>query len=98
MLPVDQIPADGGRHEGERLLAAGADLVAFGRPFLANPDLVERMRIGAPVNPLRDMHLYLGGETGYTDYPCWPPPHCSYRPAERLRRPRPPSAGRRSHR
>ena len=69
VLPVDQIPADGGRHAGERLLAAGADLVAFGRPFLANPDLVERMRIGAPVNPLRDLHLYLGGETGYTDYP-----------------------------
>jgi N-ethylmaleimide reductase len=69
VLPVDQIPADGGRHEGERLLAAGADLVAFGRPFLANPDLVERMRAGAPVNPLRDLNLYLGGETGYTDYP-----------------------------
>lgn len=69
VLPADQIPADGGRHEGEQLLAAGADLVAFGRPFLANPDLVERMRIGAPVNPVRDMHLYLGGETGYTEYP-----------------------------
>ena len=38
-------------------------------PFLANPDLVERIRTGAPVNPLRDLHLYLGGETGYTDYP-----------------------------
>ena len=69
VLPADQIPADGGRHKGERLLAAGADLVAFGRPFLANPDLVERMRVGAPVNPLRDMNLYRGGETGYTDYP-----------------------------
>ena len=69
VLPADQIPADGGRHEGERLLAAGADLVAFGRPFLANPDLVERLRIGAPVNPLRDMNLYRGGQTGYTDYP-----------------------------
>ena len=69
VLPVEQIPADGGRHAGERLLAAGADLVALGRPFLANPDLVERIRIGAPVNPLRDMNLYMGGETGYTDYP-----------------------------
>ena len=69
VLPAGQIPADGGRHAGERLLAAGADLIALGRPFLANPDLVERIRTGAPVNPLRDLHLYLGGETGYTDYP-----------------------------
>lgn len=70
VLPRDQIPADGGRHEGERLLAAGADLVALGRPFLANPDLVERLRLGAPLNPVRDRYLmYVGGETGYTDYP-----------------------------
>jgi N-ethylmaleimide reductase len=69
VLPADQIPADGGRHEAERLLAAGADLVALGRPFLANPDLVERMRIGAPVNPLRDLNLYKGGAAGYIDYP-----------------------------
>ena len=69
VLPTDQIPADGGRHAGEQLLAAGADLVALGRPCLANPDLVDRIRVGAPVNPLRDMNLYMGGETGYTDYP-----------------------------
>ncbi|AJT61792.1 N-ethylmaleimide reductase [Streptomyces lydicus] len=64
------LPADGGKHEGERLLAAGADLISLGRPFLANPDLVERLRIGAPLNPVRDQGLmYTGGETGYTDYP-----------------------------
>lgn len=64
------LPADGGKHEGERLLAAGADLISLGRPFLANPDLVERLRIGAPLNPVRDRGLmYTGGETGYTDYP-----------------------------
>ncbi|MFC9243309.1 alkene reductase [Streptomyces sp. NPDC057136] len=64
------LPADGGRHEGERLLAAGADMVSLGRAFLANPDLVERLRIGAPLNPLREQGLmYTGGETGYTDYP-----------------------------
>jgi N-ethylmaleimide reductase len=63
------LPADGGRHEGERLLAAGADLVALGRAFLANPDLVERLRNGAPLNPLRDNLMYVGGQTGYTDYP-----------------------------
>ncbi|MCX5377369.1 alkene reductase [Streptomyces sp. NBC_00091] len=64
------LPADGGRHEAERLLAAGADLVSLGRAFLANPDLVERLRSGAPLNPLQDKGLmYVGGEAGYTDYP-----------------------------
>ncbi|MGY5078721.1 alkene reductase [Streptomyces sp. G7(2002)] len=64
------LPADGGMQAGERLLAAGADLIALGRAFLANPDLVERLRIGAPLNPVRDQHMmYVGGETGYTDYP-----------------------------
>ncbi|WP_258574156.1 alkene reductase [Actinomadura parmotrematis] len=63
-------PADGGRAAGERLLAAGADLVALGRAFLANPDLVERLRTGAPLNPVRDRYLmYTGGAEGYTDYP-----------------------------
>ncbi|SHG76645.1 alkene reductase [Streptoalloteichus hindustanus] len=57
-------------HHGERLLAAGADLIALGRPFLANPDLVERLRVNAPLNPVQSAHLmYVGGETGYTDYP-----------------------------
>ncbi|CAL9474948.1 alkene reductase [Streptomyces sp. enrichment culture] len=52
------------------LLAAGADLIALGRPFLANPDLVERLRLGAPLNPLRERYfMYVGGATGYTDYP-----------------------------
>lgn len=65
------LPADGGKHEGERLLAAGADLVALGRAFLANPDLVERLRDGAPLNAVRDNLMYVGGENGYTDYPAW---------------------------
>ncbi|MFE6286636.1 alkene reductase [Streptomyces sp. NPDC057877] len=64
------LPADGGRAAGERLLTAGADLIALGRAFLANPDLVERLRVGAPLNPVRDEYaMYTGGETGYTDYP-----------------------------
>ncbi|MFG1941765.1 alkene reductase [Nonomuraea sp. NPDC048826] len=62
-------PADGGRHAGERLLGAGADLISLGRAFLANPDLVERFRRGAPLNPVRVEHWYGGGEVGYTDYP-----------------------------
>ncbi|MFF1903643.1 alkene reductase [Kitasatospora sp. NPDC058218] len=64
------LPADGGRAAAERLLDAGADLISLGRAFLANPDLVTRLRTGAPLNPIRDAHLmYVGGETGYTDYP-----------------------------
>ncbi len=55
------LPADGGRHAAERLLAAGADLISPGRPFLANPDLVERLRTGAPVNPVREEGLMYTG-------------------------------------
>ena len=47
----------------------GADLVAFGRPFIANPDLVERLRTGAPLNAPEVATFYGGGEQGYTDYP-----------------------------
>ncbi|MBM7441498.1 alkene reductase [Streptomyces sp. HB132] len=73
LLPADRIPDDGGLAHGERLLASGADLIALGRPFLANPDLVHRMRTGAPVNQVRDAYLmYVGGATGYTDYPALP--------------------------
>ncbi|GAA4989394.1 alkene reductase [Yinghuangia aomiensis] len=64
------LPEDGGKAAAERLLAAGADLIALGRPFLANPDLVDRLRGGAPVNQVRDSGLmYTGGAEGYTDYP-----------------------------
>jgi 2,4-dienoyl-CoA reductase-like NADH-dependent reductase (Old Yellow Enzyme family) len=47
-----------------------ADAVSFGRPFMANPDLVERLREGASLNLLQDMATwYAPGEKGYTDYP-----------------------------
>jgi len=46
-----------------------ADLVAFGRPFIANPDLGRRLREDAPWNALRPATLYGGGAEGYTDYP-----------------------------
>ena len=46
-----------------------ADLIAFGRPFIANPDLVERLRRNAPLNELEVKTLYGGDERGYTDYP-----------------------------
>ena len=46
-----------------------ADLVAYGRPFISNPDLVRRLRENAPLNELRADKLYGGGAEGYTDYP-----------------------------
>ncbi len=46
-----------------------ADLIAFGRPFIANPDLVERLRRNAPLNRLDTKTLYGGDAHGYTDYP-----------------------------
>ncbi|MFD2175079.1 alkene reductase [Rhodobacter lacus] len=46
-----------------------AAAVAFGRPFIANPDLPARLEAGADLNPLRPELLYGGGAEGYTDYP-----------------------------
>jgi N-ethylmaleimide reductase len=46
-----------------------ADLVAFGRAFIANPDLVERLKRNAPLNEVNKDTLYGGGAEGYTDYP-----------------------------
>jgi len=54
----------------EAVLAAGqADLIAFGRPFLANPDLIARMRAHAPLNAVDMATFYTPGPKGYTDYP-----------------------------
>ena len=53
----------------ETLASGRADLVAFGRPFISNPDLVERLRRDAPLAPLERETLYGGGAKGYTDYP-----------------------------
>ena len=50
-------------------LAIGADLVAFGRPFIANPDLTRRLREGAAFNVPDRATFYGGGAKGYTDYP-----------------------------
>lgn len=46
-----------------------ADLIAFGRPFIANPDLPERIANGWAFNQLNAATLYGGGEEGFTDYP-----------------------------
>jgi N-ethylmaleimide reductase len=53
----------------QQALDQGADLVAFGRPYIANPDLVERLRRRAPLNPADKTTFYGGGAKGYTDYP-----------------------------
>ena len=49
--------------------SGAADAIAFGRLLLANPDLVERFRRGAPLNQPDYTKLYVGEEKGYTDYP-----------------------------
>jgi N-ethylmaleimide reductase len=55
---------------GARWLREGrADLIAYGRKFLANPDLPERLRLGAALNADDPSTYYGGGEKGYTDYP-----------------------------
>lgn len=55
---------------GEAALAAGtADAIIYGKPFIANPDLVERFRHGAALAPVDFATLYTPGPKGYTDYP-----------------------------
>jgi N-ethylmaleimide reductase len=51
------------------LAANAADLIAFGKAFIANPDLVERFKRGAPLNVPDKATFYGGGARGYTDYP-----------------------------
>jgi N-ethylmaleimide reductase len=64
-----------GRYTAER--GAGllekelADMIAFGRPFIANPDLPARILNGWPLNPVQAATLYGGSEQGYTDYPSY---------------------------
>jgi N-ethylmaleimide reductase len=50
-----------------------ADLVSFGRLYIANPDLVERLRVGASLNAPDPATFFGGGVTGYTDYPALTP-------------------------
>ncbi|VIO71182.1 alkene reductase [Bradyrhizobium ivorense] len=54
----------------EKVLEQGAaDLIAFGKPFISNPDLVERLKAGAPLNEWDKATFYGGDAKGYTDYP-----------------------------
>ena len=64
--------ASGGLDKGsaEQVLQQGrGDLVAFGRAWLANPDLIERMKAGLPLNAPDPSTFYTPGAKGYTDYP-----------------------------
>lgn len=59
-----------GREDAIEAVETGAaDLVAFGRPYIANPDLAERLQAGAPLNDGDQSTYYGGGAEGYTDYP-----------------------------
>jgi N-ethylmaleimide reductase len=53
----------------ETLAAGHADLIAFGRLFISNPDLPRRFELGASLNPYDRSTFYTGGERGYVDYP-----------------------------
>jgi N-ethylmaleimide reductase len=53
----------------ETIEAGKTDAIAFGVSFIANPDLVERVQKGAPLNPPDFATFYQGGVKGYTDYP-----------------------------
>ncbi|MEM7550161.1 MAG: alkene reductase [Bacteroidota bacterium] len=64
--------ANGGytRETGEEALQAGnADMIAYGKPFLANPDLPKRFELGVDLNKADESTFYGGDEKGYTDYP-----------------------------
>ena len=66
-----------------RLLESGlADLIAFGRPFIANPDLPARMANNWPLNPVDPSTMYGGTEHGYTDYPAFADTGASTTPRE----------------
>lgn len=53
----------------QKLAENKADLIAFGRPFIANPDLVKRLKTGAALAEPDRATMYGGGAKGYTDYP-----------------------------
>ena len=58
------------RDSAEAAVEGGkVDAVAFGKPFIANPDLVERFKLNAELNPPVPETFYVAGSTGYTDYP-----------------------------
>lgn len=58
------------RESGDATVTSGAaDAIVYGRPYIANPDLVERFAAQAPLNDVNYDRLYGGGPDGYSDYP-----------------------------
>lgn len=66
VLPMG--PKQTSRDDADHWLGLGADLISFGRAFIANPDLVERLRVGLPIAPVDETTFYQGGEAGYLTY------------------------------
>ncbi|MGC1861105.1 MAG: alkene reductase [Methylocystis sp.] len=73
------------KRANEAIADGRADLIAFGKPFIANPDLVIRLFLDAPLAPVNRETLYGGSEQGYTDYPILgaAAPHACYHDTER---------------
>ncbi|MBK3574142.1 alkene reductase [Streptomyces sp. MBT65] len=69
VVPMGPKQAD--RAAADHWLGLGADLISFGRAFLANPDLVERLRTGLPLTPADPDTYFQGGDTGYLTYPAY---------------------------
>ncbi|MGW1614099.1 alkene reductase [Streptomyces sp. NPDC002285] len=66
VLPMG--PKQTGQADADHWLSLGADLISFGRAFIANPDLVERLRTGLPIAPADDATYFQGGDNGYLTY------------------------------
>ncbi|WP_435177803.1 alkene reductase [Actinacidiphila sp. bgisy145] len=66
VLPMG--PRQTGRKDADRWLDLGADLISFGRAFLTNPDLVERLRARLPLTEVDESAYYQGGDEGYLTY------------------------------
>jgi N-ethylmaleimide reductase len=69
VLPMG--PKQAGREDADHWLGLGADLISFGRGFISNPDLVERLRTGLPLAPVDEATYYQGGDAGYLTYPAY---------------------------
>ncbi|GGO20629.1 alkene reductase [Microbispora bryophytorum] len=69
VLPMGPRKAD--KAAADHWLSLGADLISFGRAFIANPDLVERLRQGLPIAPDDESTWYQGGDAGYLTYPAY---------------------------
>ncbi|RZQ60468.1 alkene reductase [Amycolatopsis suaedae] len=69
VVPMGPKQAD--RAAADHWLGLGADLISFGRAFIANPDLVERLRNALPLAPVDEATFYEGGDAGYLTYPAY---------------------------